>query len=352
MPERLKKGATIRDVAREAGVSTATVSYVTNGRAVVGPATRQRVLEAIRQLDYQPSGLARGLAGQALRVIGLLAPDPDDRGSQFRFAEALRGISEALWGSGYSLLLSPPQSPPASSDLRAFGDKGAEGVIVLGEKESFSLLKSPSGDLPSFPVVCLGRAPGGLPWLDTDHRLGIRLAVQHLYGLGHTQIAFLAGPATSPVARERLAGFVAAVEEAGLPVEPDFLVHAEATVAGGFQAMHRLLSLGHRPTAVVCHSDAMALGALDHARSKGVEIPDQLALVGFGDEPFAAYVQPSLTTIREPLAELGRRAAGRLLALLAGAGGGVDSGGAGKSLGETLAPKLVVRESCGSQFWL
>ncbi|MGE5508760.1 MAG: LacI family DNA-binding transcriptional regulator [Chitinophagales bacterium] len=338
MPTRSRR-PTIREVARLAGVSTATVSYVLNDSAAITAETRRRVQEAIERLGYHPSGLARGLAGKATRTIGVLLPAASSGGDEHSVTQALAGISEAVWSSPYTLLL----SPAAGRSVAVFREKGAEGLLCFAGRDEECLAEAVR---LGFPAVSLGQSPHPVPWVDTDHRRAGREVALHLLRLGHTQLALLSGGRPVTGAAERRQGFLEALAAHQLPVEPDLLLTAEPTFQGGYQAMDQLLALGARPGAVVCHSDTMALGAIRAARNKGLAIPQDLAVVGFGDEPFAAYGEPPLTTVREPLAQLGRRAAQLLLELLA------TPDRPPAPAGELLPAKLVVRESCGSLMWI
>ncbi|MGE5576920.1 MAG: LacI family DNA-binding transcriptional regulator [Syntrophothermus sp.] len=338
---------TIRDVARRAGVSTATVSYVINRSVPVSEDTRSRVERAIRELSYRPSGLARGLAGQRIRILGVAALGFNDLAlSDSFFAEVIKGIGEATYRLGYSFMLASPslEEEAGRSSIGIFFDKGVEGLILLNGREDEPELSELSRE--GIPVLSIGRCAGDWPYVDTDNAHGAYEAVKHLIGLGHKKIAHLAGKPGLTSTADRLAGYRRALTEAGLRAEKAWEAGGNSTKESGFQAMHRLLTQKELPTAVFAFNDAMAIGAIKAIRQKGLKVPEDLAVVGYGDDPVASYVDPPLTTIRQPMFEMGVLAAEKLVALTEG----------GKPGGETakilLKPKLVIRESCGSSLWL
>ena len=307
--------ARIADVAALAGVGEATVSRVLNGRANVRPATREKVLEAIRALDYRPSSVARSLSLGRTMVIGVVVP-------WFTHASAVervRGIVASLGESPYELMLYDVESEDRQRRAFELLDRGdrADGLLIVSTLPT----DSDFGRLRAAHVPCVlvdARHPS-IPSVVVDDVAGGEMATRHLIELGHTRIAFIGD--TPPEfrfewSRDRTLGYEGALERAGLE-------HREHYVREGTRSRHvarsiaaELLSLDERPTAIFAASDTQALGVLEAARSLGIRVPDQLSVVGFDDVEVAAYV--GLTTVRQPLFESGRRGGELLLRALDG----------------------------------
>lgn len=328
--------ATIKDVARVAGVSVATVSRALNGAENVLPDTRQRIVDVARELRYCPSGAARSLITRRTDTIGALLPDLH---GEF-FSELIRGIDQAARARGLHLLLSSSHddADEAAAALRAMNGR-VDGLIVMSPHADDDFL---SQNLPlSLPAVLLNsgvRAPTQRVFA-VDNFGGARQMTEHLVGTGRRRIAFLGGPAANFEARERERG-----HRAGLPagVEP-WLLEGDFSEAGGERAGALLLSLpaAERPDAVFAANDIMAIGLLGTLVAAGVRVPEDIALAGFDDIPVARYVSPALTTMHVPIAALGQQA---LDALADALEQDTDDRSA------TVMPvQLVVRRSCGAK---
>jgi LacI family transcriptional regulator len=328
---------TIRDVARLAGVSVATVSRALSGRAAVREETRSRVVEVVERLGYVPHGAARSLITRQTRTVGVLLPDLH---GEF-FSELIRGVDLAARRRGYHLLLSGSHSDRAETRavLRALRGR-VDGLIVMSPDIDAPILRE--NLLADVPVVLLGtgggdggrESPDRYQALEIDNRGGTAAMVRHLQALGHRQIAFIAGPPQNHDARERLAAYQEALAAPGPVLAGDF------TQESGFQAGRGLLAGGALRGAVFAANDAMAIGCLAALREAGVRVPQDVALAGFDDIPIARYLSPPLTTVRVGIFELGATALERLLPALAGErpDGAV----------EVLPATLVVRGSCGA----
>ena len=328
--------ATIKDVARVAGVSVATVSRALNGAENVLPDTRQRIVDAARELRYSPSGAARSLITRRTDTIGALLPDLH---GEF-FSELIRGIDQAARARGLHLLLSSSHddADEAAAALRAMNGR-VDGLIVMSPHADDDFL---SQNLPlSLPAVLLNsgvRAPTQRVFA-VDNFGGARQMTEHLVGTGRRRIAFLGGPAANFEARERERG-----HRAGLPagVQPG-LLEGDFSEAGGERAGALLLGLpaAERPDAVFAANDIMAIGLLGTLVAAGVRVPEDIALAGFDDIPVARYVSPALTTMHVPIAALGQQA---LDALADALEQDTDDRSA------TVMPvQLVVRRSCGAK---
>jgi len=334
---------TIKDVARRAGVSIATVSYVLNESASIGEATRARVLAAVEELDYRPSVIARGLRAQESRIIGYswhrLPPD----GWNPIMEGFLYSVAEAADARGYHILTftSPPDTEPWLLYEELTLTRQVDGFIVSdtnrNDKRVRYLLDR------GFPFVDFGRAneEWDFPYVDVDGAEGVRQAVEHLLALGHRRIGLIAWPEASLPGYYRYQGYLATLQAAGISPDPAWIIRTEHTEAASRQATYTLLNLppDRRPTAVVALSDLMAIGAMNAIYGLGLQPGRDVAVIGFDDVPAARYLQPPLTTLRQPIAEVGERVISMLLQLIRG-----------EELEERevlLSPTLIVRESSG-----
>lgn len=312
--------ATMKQVAERAGVSISTVSHVINNTRVVSDDVRQRVLGIIDEMRYIPSAVARSLKNDKTNTIGVLVPNS----SNPYFAELTRWIEDAAFQLGYNIILCNAHGGARNGEhkqaayLRLLMEKRIDGLVLVasGADEEQDLLLRQG----AIPVVQLERA---LPGLDADLVLagqeeGAWQATRHLIELGHRTIACVSGPADLPRARERLAGYRRAMDEAGLSVAPECIVHEAFTSAGGHAAFTRLLSWEHPPSAVFVTSDLMALGGLCAAGAAGVSVPGQLSVVGFDDIDGARYASPPLTTVAPPKHEMARLAIDTLVKRIKG----------------------------------
>lgn len=305
---------TIADVARRAGVSTATVSRVLSGVGRARPQTEQRVQEAARELGFRPSDVARSLKRRSTLTIGLIVSDIENP----YFPQLVKAVESAAIEAGYAILLcsAGDDAERESSYLQLLVDRRVDGLIVaastLGLRQSAWLAVAP------LPVVLVNTAVPdlGIPSIVSDNAGGGRAAAEHLIGLGHRRFAYLLPPPRNLDAPGRLDGVRAALAEAALSGagRGDALAVAGGgpTVSGGEAAMRELLGREPRPTAVIAYNDLMAIGAMGAIRRAGLRVPDDVSLVGFDDVAFAAYVEPALTTLRQETVEMGRWAVGHL----------------------------------------
>lgn len=327
---------TIRDVAREAGVSIATVSRVFNNSAAVAEETRNAVRAIAQRLRYVPHGAARSLITRRTATIGLILPDLY---GEF-FSELIRGVDAAARAHGYHLLVSSSHADRAEVDAALRLMRGrVDGIVVMLPQPDAHL---PLPDAARLPVVRIGGSDGdmGADAIVVANRAGARAMVRHLVELGHRRIAVITGASDNADADERLRGYREALREAGLAPSAALEAAGDFSEASGFRAAMTLLASHPAPTAVFALNDAMAIGALSALRSGGLTVPGDVAVVGFDDIPMASYVDPPLTSVHVDISALGERAAGRLLARL---------GTAAPASGVEVFPTtLVVRRSCGS----
>lgn len=334
---------TIEEIAEIAQVSRSTVSRVLNNHPSVRPEVRDRVLRIIEEQNYAPRAAARSLASSRTNVIGLLIP----RSAAFIFADpffpqVIQGITEASTSAGYFLMLSMVTADMEQGFYhRILRARQFDGVVMLSSDVDDPILPLLIRD--EMPLVLIGRHPyfQDLTWVDVDNRAAARAAVRHLIGLGHRRIATITGAQKMMAGADRRDGYKQALLEAGLEIDPQMIVEGYFTQEGGYAAMAHLLRLQARPTAVFIAGDTMAFGALRAVHAAGVRVPDDVALVSFDDLPHAAFTTPTMTTMRQPIAELGAAAVQLLLERIREPG---------RSPSQTLlAAQLVVRESCGAQ---
>lgn len=355
---RTRGRVTIKDVARHTGVSTGTVTRALQGSPRISASTRRRVEEAVATLGYLPDNLARALVTGRSKTIGLVIPSSGDS----FWGEVTEGLEERAAALGFTLLLGLSHADPERERavLRVFLEKRVDGVVIGGPalapeawfeaedvRQPLVLLDWYEADEPeefeialSRPVVQVLRRSAGHPkpgpWfahLCVDDVGGAAELVRHLVGLGHERIGLLAGLPLRP-ARLRLLGYRLALEEAGL--EPGPVVSCEESFEGGKRAAATTLASPDAPTALVAYNDIIAIGAMKGARSLGLSVPDDVSIAGFDDIEFASFVDPPLTTSRQPKQEMGRRAIDLLVDAIGGRTGPVR---------EMLPARIVARGS-------
>jgi len=295
-------------------VSRATVSRVVNGSPRVAPDIRRAVEEAVAALGYTPNRAARSLVTGRTGSIGVVIAEPTGRlFSDPFFPRLLRGISGVLAGRDLQLVLLMPGSADDTTRTGAYLAAGhVDGVVMVslhGDDPLPFLLEG-----ANVPLVFVGRPPKGIDgsFVDVDNRQGARSAVGHLVAGGRRVIGTIAGPADMQVSADRLTGYREALVEAGQAIDPHLIVHGDFTQAGGTTAMARLLEARPDVDAVFAASDLMAAGALATIRSAGRRVPSDIAVVGYDDSPIAISTTPELTSVRQPIEEMGLEAA-RLL---------------------------------------
>lgn len=333
---------TIREVAREAGVSVATVSRVLNSSGPVSEGTRARIERIAQELRYVPNGAARSLITSRTQTLGVILPDLY---GQF-FSEVIRGIDGAVRAQQYHLLVSSSHSDRDELHAALESMHGrVDGLLVMSPHVDAGVLQQV---LPAHvPAVLLGSARGEVPvqgHVTMDNFGGARLVTEHLVGLGHRRIVHLAGPAENADAQARQAGFRAALDAAGLS-ESDAVVTGDFTEEGGGEAALRALDRADPPTALVAANDSMAIGAILALRERGVRVPEDVAVTGFDDLPIGRYFTPALTTVHVAIGQLGVRGTALLFRALETQNGPAEAA----PVPEIIPAQLVVRASCGAQ---
>jgi LacI family transcriptional regulator len=306
----------LRDVAARSGVSFQTASKVLNGRSdVVSASTRERILSAAVELGYIPNAMARALVRRSSVTVGVLADDVSDLAvSQFVLA-----AQRAATGHGHAALISSVHAnADAALALRKLLEHRVDGVLVAAPsvEDNAQVGEALRGPVPA---VSINRIHGGgVPLIGSDQAVTGARAAEHFLALGHRLIGTVTGPSERRVVKSRMRGFRAALREAGEVLPPQRVIEADWTHAGGYRAMHDLLTTAPEITAVFVHNDTMAVGVLRALNERGVRVPADCSVVGCDDLSFAEYLIPELTTIRLPFQETGERAAQLLLERIRG----------------------------------
>lgn len=300
----------IRDVAAAAGVSAATVSRVLNPAAdPVRPETRQKVIETIERLGYRPNDLARALLHRRTNVVGLVVPDITNP----YYPNLVRGAEDAASAAGYRVVLCNTDRDVEKTNayLDTLVKSRADGIVVAGGGADHTVspqLFEPYGTR----IVLVGRHDLPYPSVQVDNVGAAREATDHLIALGHRRIAFVAGPLVSHTVQDRLAGYRAALRDAGLPVDDRLVREGDFQEASGYAAGSALIAEGtgpeQVPSAIVAANDRMALGAMAALADRGLRVPEDVSVVGFDDVSIASYVRPALTTVAIPSYRIGHAA--------------------------------------------
>lgn len=330
--------ATIRDVARAAGVSVSTVSHVVNGTRVVLPETKSRVLAAMQELNYTPNRLARSLRNRQTATLGVLLPNSANP----YFAEVLLGIETACFDLGYNVIIGNAIDNPEREEahLKVLLSRQVDGLLLISTgayQRSLKLLAA-----YKTPFVLVDRA-SMLPDIDeivTDNYAGGALAARYLLELGHRRIGCITGPSALTPSADRVTGYFDTLRDAGIMPDPLLARAGDFQPEGGYAACRELLRLGERPTAIFACNDLMAIGALRAIDEAGLRVPDDLSLVGYDDIPLISFVVPALTTVAQPSRELGQVAVRRLVQRLQTPGLPAER--------SVLPVSLIVRDSCRS----
>ncbi|RMF01550.1 MAG: LacI family transcriptional regulator [Chloroflexi bacterium] len=350
----------IKDVAQRAGVSTATVSHVINQTRFVRDQTRQRVVEAIEELNYQPSAIARGLATNATQTIGLIISDITNP----FFTAVARGVEDELNRHGYHTIFCNTDEDPNREDeyLRLLFAHQIDGLLIAPTGvQSDRLTRMAEADIP---IVLLDRTTPGLdaPLVQVDNEAGGYYATKYLLELGHRRIGVLRGLETISTQVVRVEGYKRALREAGIPVDDQLIVRADPQyhvnqvppralhsnrppvkltnlqmTPSAFEVLNQLLDLPERPTAIFVTNNQMTLGALHALKERGLKCPQDISLISFDDHDWASLFSPPLTVISQPTYHLGKTAAGMLMRLIKGEPAPAPT---------TLPVELVIRESC------
>ena len=331
---------TIKDVARLAGVSVATVSRVMNSSAPVNETTRTRVLAVARDLRFAPNGSARALSRQRTGALGVILPDLY---GEF-FSELLRGMDQEAQRADHSLLVSSSHHDARGVGFAVRAMRGrVDGLLLMAPEVNPDGLAEV---LPTGLATVLLNGAGiqaNVHTISVDNVGGARAMTQHLLALGHRRIGFIAGASSNADAGERERGYREALAEAGVSPNDALTIRGDFTEESGWRGTKTLLALSQPPSVIFAANDAMAIGALSALRDANVKVPEEMAVVGFDDIPIGAFLNPPLTSVHVGIAELGARAAELLLRMLA------ERPPPGTPPRRDVLPtRLAIRGSCGS----
>ncbi len=308
--------ATMKDVAMKAKVSTATVSRALMNPDKVSQATRNRVEQAAMEVGYLPQSMGRNVKRNESRTLLVIVPDICDP----FFSEIIRGIEVTAAENGYLVLIGDcaHQNQQEKTFIDLIITKQIDGMLLLGSRLPFDASIEEQRNLP--PMVMANEfAPElELPTVHIDNLTAAFNAVNYLQEQGHSRIGCIAGPEEMPLCHYRLQGYVQALRRSGATVDPQYITRGDFTFEAGARALEQLLSLPKPPTAVFCHSDVMALGALSQAKRRGLKVPNDLSIIGFDNISLAEFCDPPLTTVSQPRYQIGREAMLLLLEQLQG----------------------------------
>lgn len=332
---------TIKDVAAIAGVSPSTVSRVLSDSPRISPRTKERVREALRELDYHPNAFARGLVTNTAGAIGILIPpDMNEFFLNPFFAEMMSGVSDVARREGFDTVLSTSARDEENTLDAMMHGRRVDGVLLLRSRRADPAIASVMEH--RFPATLIGSPADDVPLshVDNDNVLAAYEATKHLISLGHTRIGFLGGAMELVVTADRIAGYRKALDEAGLPIDNQVIASSFFMEQGGYLAMMRLLALSDRPTAVLASDDVLAFGAMRAATELGYRLPKDMAIVGFNDIRLAELANPPLTTVRVNMGAIGTAAAELLIRQI--------RAGEPSPVSKIIDTELVIRGSCGA----
>lgn len=327
---------TVKDVAKAAGVSIATVSRVVRDEANVKKDTKDLVLKVIKELNYQPNALARQMRQQSTKTVIVIVPDI---GNSF-FHEILFGIQDTATKYGYQILIANMNNQPDVETyyFNALLQKQVDGVISLSANIAKSLMDKVANAYP-IVVACQYLDNSDMPNVTIDNIGAAKKIVEYLIEQGHTHIAHLTSHPTALLYRDRFNGYISALAEHGLPIDLELVCYDEPSIEGGYRQMNNLMELGKPISAVFAAGDTMAIGALKALKNAGLKVPEDFSVVGFDDIEFSSIFEPALTTIRQPKFLMGQTAFDKLYKIM--------NGEHPDSLKDILDYELVIRESSG-----
>jgi LacI family transcriptional regulator len=317
---------TLKDIAQQVGVSVTTVSRALTGYDDVADETRKRIEETAESLSYHPNVTAQRLQKQKTDTLGFIMPTFGPRFADPFFSEFVAGIGNEAANHRYDLLVSthdPDSESEKEAYRRAARGRWVDGLIVVRTREHDARIALLCRY--NFPFVAFGRTDDNLdfPYVDEDGATGMRLLVEHFIELGHRRIAYISPPTNLMFSKHRLRGYRETMATRDISIHPEWIVEGDLTQRGGAHAIDALLTLEPRPTAVICGNDLMAIGAMSRIKEQGLEVggPDptnSIAIAGFDDISTAAYVTPSLTTVRQPIYDIGRQTCAMLIEIING----------------------------------
>ncbi len=329
----------IKDVAKRANVSTATVSRVLANNYPVSKKTRKKVLKAVKELDYHPNVSARSLRKKETKTIVVLLNDF----SNPYFSEIVKGIEDVAIDKGYYILIGTTENlvEREKNYINLLKQQGADGVIFLTTLSKPSIYRDLAKEKPViFASANLGHV--NIPTVSVDYINSAKKIVQHLINLGHEDIGIITGHLQSNISMNRLEGYKNALRQNNIRINEELIIEGDFKIEGGYRATIKLLKMKKRPSAIFASNDEMAVGAIRAVKSMGIKVPNDIAIAGFDNIPLASLVEPKITTIHQPRFDIGKISMQLMVDILNGRK--VDK------YEIILEDKLVIRESCGAYF--
>jgi DNA-binding LacI/PurR family transcriptional regulator len=338
-----KRRYTIKDIAEQSGVSLSTVSLVLNDNPRISQATRARVLETIERLGYQPNRMARALAWRHTRTLAVLVPQLRHAFADVYFGEIVSGIYDRASRLGYKIMLEVARNEFIDSKeyRQLYDQKFVDGILFIGANSRHRFVSELTDGSRPFLLVNNYSKEFDLNYVVSNYRYGAWQAAKHLVRLGHQRIGFIAGGVGEiQTSQDILEAFREVLEDSGIGSDPNLIVDGWLTEEGGMKAAEELLRRNPEVTAIFSLNDKMALGAIKKLNELGLRVPQDIAVVGFDDIPQASFAIPGLTTVHQPLYEIGKLACERMVELIHGKVSRVQ---------EVIPIYLTVRESCGAR---
>jgi LacI family transcriptional regulator len=301
---------TMADVAKKLGLSMMTISRVINNKGNVKDDTREKVLQTIKEMKYYPSSIGRGLISSRLNTIGILAPYQGIIYENPYYAEIITGVEKACIKYSYDILLATYKMREDEVDyLKLYHERKVDGVIVVVPDLNNPQMKDM--EVENVPSVVIGERPVSniISYIDTDNKMAAFNAAEYLIRNGHKDIAFLKGIENNRNSIDRFEGFKTAMEKNNLSVKPEWVFDGDFLYNSGRETGKKVMKLSKLPSAIICSNDLMALGLLAELNSQGIKIPEQLSIVGFDGIPAGRYIHPVITSWRQPLVDMGFKAA-------------------------------------------
>lgn len=308
---------TIKDIARKADVSVATVSKVMNGYDDIGDATKAKVLKIIKENNYRPKANAQSLRTNKSFLVGLFFKEHQDTGVKHPFFRGIiSGLEEKLLENNYDMILFSANWEDQFSYLEKCQFRNVDGAILMGvPKDDPKLRELLNSKIPSV-FIDLDISDKKASYIISNNEEGARKAVRHLAELGHKKIATIKGEQITIPTQKRLAGYKAEMRAQNLEIKDEWIIQGRFSVDGGVKAMQKILELDNQPTAIFCMGDEIAVGAMQTIKEAGLKVPDDYSIVGFDDIEISQYLNPALTTIRQQKEEMGIEAANMVLELI------------------------------------
>ncbi len=313
-----KNKVTIADIAREAGVSAMTVSRLLSGKGPVARETADRINKVIDRLGYQPNFLARSLSSNKSMIIGVTIPRIEHVLLDNYIAQVLSGVTNIALKNNYRIMLLPfnPEAGPINEFVNWYRSKMVDGLILLKTLHRDKRIKALADQSVPFVLANHKYYANGVNFIDVNNVSGIALAVEYLVVKGYSRIAFVSGDLRETNALDRLTGFKKVMQKFGLPVRKDWIINGQFNQEVAYRESVKLFTARERPDAVVCSDDYMAIGVIKRIKELGLSVPDEVAVTGFDDIEIAEFMRPALTTVRQPIENIGKVAAETLIKIL------------------------------------